>query len=71
MAIVNLVDTLTGTRDHITRFQASVAQMPPMTGHFKRARKKVTGMLGELLAEFQFLIAEGKKMGDEMGGYDA
>jgi hypothetical protein len=38
-----------------------------MTGRFKRARKKVTAMLGEFLAEVQFLIAECTRILTEMG----
>ncbi len=58
-ALRTLVDTMTTSRTEITVFQASVARMPPLTGRFKRARKKATAMLGELIAEIQFSIEEG------------
>ena len=58
-ALRTLVETMTTSRTEITVFQASVARMPPLTGRFKRARKKATAMLGELIAEIQFSIEEG------------
>jgi hypothetical protein len=59
-ALSTLVETMTSSQTVLTVFQASVARMPTLTGRFKRARKKATAMLGELIAEIQFSIEEGK-----------
>lgn len=58
-ALRSLVETMTSSRASITDFQVSVAGMPPLTGRFKRARKKATAMLGEMIADIQFSIEEG------------
>jgi hypothetical protein len=66
-ALAAFVNLLTDSREGITSFQAAVAGMPPLTGHFKRARKNVTAMLGEFLAEVQSLISESRRILNEMG----
>lgn len=57
-----LVHALTSNRDTVTSLQASVARMPALTGRLRKARKRVSSTLGELIAEVQFSIEEANRI---------
>lgn len=54
----NLMDVLGTCRDNVTGFQATVSRMPALTGNLRRARRRASTMLGELIAELQFTLQE-------------
>ena len=51
----------------ISGFQAAIAEVPALTGKFKRARRRTAAILGELIAEFSLTINEAQKMQKTLG----
>jgi hypothetical protein len=52
-ALSMLLENLTKSRDSLTSFQRSLSQMPGLTTELKRARKRASTVVGELVAELQ------------------
>jgi hypothetical protein len=58
----DLVGILTAGRDQVTNFQASVSGLPPLTARLRKARKRTSATLGELVAQLQFSIQEARRI---------
>ncbi len=61
-ALEQLMRSVTDSQTSITEFQSSVSVLPPLTGKIRKARKRASKVLGELIAELQFSLHEGAKI---------
>jgi len=61
-ALRDLIRNLIESRVSTTSFQAVVSGMPALTAKLKKARKRASATLGEMVAELQFSIQEGTKI---------
>ena len=66
MALLQMIEAMQTTLQHMTEFQATIRRIPALTGKFKRARNRTAATLGELIAEITFSIAEAKQIADEL-----
>jgi hypothetical protein len=55
-ALRTLIGTIRATRESTSGFQASVSQVPALTGKFRRARARCSALLGDLVAELALTI---------------
>lgn len=60
-----LVANTSSTIEHVTNFQQSIARTPPLTSNLKRARRRASAAVGELIAELQLSI-EGARQAIQM-----
>lgn len=71
-ALENLIQVMDGSRTNTMSFQASVRQVPALTGKFKRSRQHAASTLGNVIAELSFGIDEAKDLLRQLsGGHDA
>lgn len=66
-ALKQLINVLQTSRESTGTFQASISQVPALSGRFKRARKRTAAVLGELIAEMSITIDEAKRLLDDPG----
>lgn len=65
-ALRRLIEIITDGQSKAMEFQRLMSQMPPLTSRLRKARKQASAILGELIAELQFSIQEGTRIGAEM-----
>jgi hypothetical protein len=61
-ALGKFVETMAGVVSNITGFQESITKLPALITKFKRARKRATSILGELVAEIKLAIDQGHEI---------
>lgn len=62
----SFVRTMSGTKDSIISFQSSVAELPAFTRKFKRARKRTSNTIGQLVAALTLGINKGQVILSEL-----
>jgi hypothetical protein len=70
-ALKDLIRILLGAQTHVIAFQASVSGMPALTIRLKKARKRASATLGEMIAELQFAIQAGNRILEKIPGNDS
>ena len=65
-ALEQLMRSVTSSQSGITEFQSIVSVLPPLTAKIRKARKRASIVLGELIAELQFSLHEGAKVLEAM-----
>lgn len=66
-ALESLVQAMEQSRSSTISFQASVRQVPALTGRFKRSRQHASSTLGNVIAELSFGMEEAKDLLRQLG----
>jgi hypothetical protein len=67
-ALEELIHVMGASRANTISFQASVRQVPALTGKFKRSRQQAASILGNVVAELSFGIDGAKDLLRQLNG---